>query len=309
MSLQLTAKELKDQASLVDFLARLGYQPVRKTGREKMYLSMLRENDTKASFSVNDELGVWFDHGTRRGGNIIDLGIAIWGNLSFGEVIQKIRDVCDLTLVDQRMPRPRRAIKIPNYQIVEIKPVGVHPAITDYLKKRQVFDIGKDLLQEVYYFVQDEKGNRKDYYAAGWKNEKGAWEVRNKYFKGCLGKKAITFIPGHPKKAIVFEGYLNFLSWKTENPEADHSIIILNTIALLEEGIEQAKSFSLLDIYFDRDSSGLTASKEFCLALPYASDRSVSFDGFNDYNDKIVAKAKGLLSAQSSTVKGASYSR
>ncbi|RYG08821.1 MAG: hypothetical protein EOO07_24955, partial [Chitinophagaceae bacterium] len=151
MSVHLTAKELKDQASLVDFLARLGYQPVRKTGREKMYLSMLRENDSKPSFSVNDELGVWFDHGTRKGGNIVDLGIALWSNLSFGEVIQKIHDVCNLSLMDKRPPRPRISVKVPNYVIVEIKPIGQHPAITDYLKKRQIFDIGKDLLREVYY--------------------------------------------------------------------------------------------------------------------------------------------------------------
>ena len=54
-------------------------------------------------------------------------------------------------------------------------------------------------------------------FAAGWLNEAGGWEVRNKYFKGCLGQKAISFIPGHQKELCVFEGYINYLSWKTEN--------------------------------------------------------------------------------------------
>ncbi|NOW95978.1 toprim domain-containing protein [Mucilaginibacter sp. SG564] len=292
MSVVLTAKELKDQASLVDFLARLGYQPVKKYGRERLYLSMLRENDTKPSLSVNDELGVWFDHGTRKGGNIVDLGLAMWGNLSFGEVIQKIQNVCNVSLSEKKPPRPRIAVKIPNYIIVETKPIGTHPAITEYLKSRQIFEQAKDWLFEIYYYVQDHKGERKHFYAAGWKNEKNAWEVRNKYFKGCLGNKAISFIEGHSKKAVVFEGFINYLSWKAENETADHSVIVLNTIALLSEGIEKAKSYSLLDIYFDRDQSGLAASKEFIRALPYASDRSGAFEGFNDYNDKLVATAK-----------------
>ncbi len=292
MSVLLTAKELKDQASLVDFLARLGHQPIKKYGREKMYLSILRENDTKPSFSVNDELGVWFDHGTRKGGNIVDLGLALWGHLSFGEVIQKIQDVCNISSFEKKPIRPRIAIKVPNYIVVETKEIGTHPAITEYLKSRRVFDQAKETLREIYYFVQDHKGERKNFYAAGWKNEKDSWEVRNKYFKGCLGHKAISFIQGHPKKAVVFEGFINYLSWKAENAMSDHSVIVLNTIALLADGIEKAKSFSFLDIYFDRDQSGLTASKEFISALPYASDRSIAFEGYNDYNDKLVAVIK-----------------
>lgn len=292
MSLSLTAKELKDQASLVDFLARLGHQPVRKHGREQFYLSMLRENDTKPSFSVNDELGVWFDHGTRRGGNIVDLGLAIWANLSFGEVIQKIQHICNVPLSEKKPQRPRIAVKIPNYIVVETKKIGTHPAITDYLKKRQVLDQASGILHEIYYYMEDEKGVKKNFYAAGWKNEKNAWEVRNKYFKGCLGHKAISFIQGNLKKLAVFEGCMNYLSWKAEHPDADHSIIILNTIALLNEGIVRAKMFSHIDTYFDRDQSGLEASKKFNQALPYAVDRSLAFEGFNDYNDKLVAKAK-----------------
>jgi hypothetical protein len=295
MSILLTAKELKSQASLVDFLDKLGYQPARKNGKEKMYNSMLRENDRKPSLSVNDELGVWFDHGTRRGGNIVDLAIALWPNLSFGEVVLKIQEVCNVVVGSKRPQRPRRAVRVPNYIITETKPIGNHPAITDYLKKRMVFDAAADELQEVYYYVQDEKGLKKDYYAAGWKNEKGAWEVRNKYFKGCLGSKAISFIPAHPKKAAIFEGFMDYLSWKHENPLAEHSIIVLNTIALLNEGIEKAKLYSTLDTYFDRDAPGLEASRKFVKALPYATDRSIVFEGYNDYNDKLVAAAKNML--------------
>ncbi|HEY4197294.1 MAG TPA: SDR family NAD(P)-dependent oxidoreductase, partial [Mucilaginibacter sp.] len=127
---------------------------------------------------------------------------------------------------------------------------------------------------------------------AGWLNEHNSWEVRNRYFKGCTGHKGITYIPGHPKKAALFEGFIDFLSWRLENREADHSIIVLNSINLLQQGIKKAMTFSSLDIYFDRDKGGITATRDFIKALPYASDRSAVYAGFNDYNHKIKSQLK-----------------
>ena len=65
---------IKEQVTLAGLLARLGYQPVRPGGHELVYHSMLRKDDRTPSFSVNDALGVWYDHGTGKGGNVIDFG-------------------------------------------------------------------------------------------------------------------------------------------------------------------------------------------------------------------------------------------
>lgn len=288
MSEFISAKQIKEQVSIVDLLARLGYRPLPRHGREKVYISMIRDNDTSPSFTVNDELGVWFDHGLRKGGNIIDFGVAYWKNLDFNEVLNKIQEVC-LVEPEKKGTRPRKAVKVPHYVVEEIKDIGTHPAITRYLQGRGIFDMARQYLAEVYYYIEDDKGQRKNYFSAGWQNENKGWEVRNKYFKGCLGHKSVTFIPGHPKKGSVFEGFTDFLSWKTENAGKDDSIIVLNTTALLRAGIDKAKAFSAIDLYFDRDQPGLTATKDFIKALPYASDRSSIYVGYNDYNDKLKA--------------------
>jgi hypothetical protein len=293
MSEFLNLKELKEQSSIVDLLSKLGYKPARKYGREQFYYSMLRDSDSKPSFSVNDELGVWFDHGTRKGGNIIDFGLAYWKQLNFKQVVEKLQEICSLT-IEPKHQRPRRAVKVPHYIVEETKDLGTHPAITDYLRSRCVYDVAKANLSEVYYYVEDEKGLVKHFFAAGWLNESGGWEVRNKYFKGCLGRKAISFIPGHPKKVALFEGFINYLSWRSEHLEADQSIVVLNTLALLNSGVAKAKEFSSIDVYFDRDQSGLIATKELIKALPYATDRAGAYEGFNDYNDKIVAGLKPI---------------
>ncbi|QEC74619.1 toprim domain-containing protein [Mucilaginibacter ginsenosidivorax] len=288
----LTAKELKEQGSMVDLLSRLGYQPVPKRGREKMYYSMIRDDDTEPSLSVNDDLGVWFDHGAGKGGNIIDFGLAYWKHLGFNEVVKKIQEVCALEPGENRMVFPKKIPKRPQHIVEQIKPLGTHPAITEYLKSRGIFEISKKYLSEVYYFVEDENNVRKRYFAAGWQNENKSWEVRNRYFKGCMGHKGITFIPGHQKKAVIFEGFLDFLSWRVEKPADDHSAIILNSLTLLQQGINRAKAFSSLDIYFDRDKAGALATRVFLKALPYATDRSIVYEGFNDYNDKIKVALK-----------------
>lgn len=298
MSELLTARELKEQGSLVDLLSRLGYQPVPKRGREKMYISMLRDDDNDPSFSVNDELGVWFDHGLGKGGNIIDFGLAYWKNLGFNDVVKKIQQVCCIASTEPRPRRPRKPVKV-QHIVERVKPLGVHPAITDYLRSRGVFDVAKFYLSEVYYFIEDEHDVRKHYFAAGWLNENNSWEVRNRYFKGCMGHKGITYIPGHSKKASVFEGFIDFLSWRHENPEAEQSIIVLNTLTLLQQGINKAKAFSCLDIYFDRDKAGKSATRDFIKALPYATDRSAIYEGFNDYNDKLKAQLKTSVTAES----------
>ena len=287
----LNAKELKEQGSLVDLLAKLGFHPAKKSPREQFYFSMLRDSDTKPSFCVNDELGVWYDHGTGKGGNIIDFGLLYWKHLSFNEVVEKIQEVC-LTIPIVKKGRPRMPVKIPHYIVEQCKEIGTHPAITEYLKNRCIFEKARANLKEVYYYVQDGKGERKYFFAAGWKNENGSWEVRNKYFKGCLGQKGISFVHGDEKRAIVFEGFINYLSWLQVNPHAPESKIILNSLSLLKAGVAKAKLFSSVDLYLDRDHAGHQASRDFIMALPYATDRSAAYDGYNDFNDMLVLTAQ-----------------
>jgi hypothetical protein len=188
------------------------------------------------------------------------------------------------------------AVKIPHYEVEEIKEMGSNAAITWYLKERGIGKIAQEKLKEVYYYVEDQKKLKKHFFAAGWQNELGGWEVRNKYFKGCLGHKAVSFIPGIAERLSIFEGYLDYLSWLTEHEECNASVLVLNSLSLLEVGIRRAKDFASVDLYFDRDKSGHQASIQFVSAVPYAKDRSACYDGFKDYNDRLKA---GLREAAS----------
>lgn len=299
ISLTEKAKHIKNNVSMVDFLNRLGFSPHGKPAKETMYISMLRDSDTNASFAVNEKLGVWFDHGMGKGGNILDFAQLYWKNISFKEAIEKIEGICNLKISNveirsSQVQRPRisTAVKLPNYQILEIKPFGTSEGINTYLNSRGVYDAASSTTKEIHYYVEDEKKLRKNYFAAGWQNELGGWEVRNKYFKGCLGKKAITLIPGDPRQLAVFEGYFNYLSWKTENPSSTKSVLVLNSLAMLEPGIQKAKQFSDIEVFMDHDPAGHKAMSDWKKALPYSIDKSAIYQNHNDYNDKLQAELK-----------------
>lgn len=87
-----------------------------------------------------------------------------WKGIKFHEAVEKVQEVCNLTMPEHVAfnkvnPRPRLkvAVKLPNYQIQEIKPFGSSEGINAYLKSRGVFDAASTQLAEVHYYVVDEK--------------------------------------------------------------------------------------------------------------------------------------------------------
>ena len=304
----LNANEIKQQVSITDLLARLGHQPNKKSGKEFIYFSMLRDSDTKPSFCVNEELGVWFDHGMGKGGTVIDFGLLYWKTVDVKEVLERITNIFNLenlttfeTRNTERALRPRMAIKLPNYKIEEVKELGSNDAITSYLKSREVWNVATGKLSEVYYYVEDENKKRKQFFAAGWQNENGGWEVRNKYFKGCLGRKGLTCIQGDQQKLVVFEGYLDYLSWLFEHKEATDSVLVLNSLSFLPAAAKRALSFAEVEVYFDHDSAGYAATAEFLSAVPHAKDSSDKYVGYNDYNEWLTAEVKTLCNYKQPT--------
>ncbi len=305
MNQYLSANEIKQQVSFTDLLARLGHQPSKRSGKEFIYLSMLRDSDTKPSLCVNDELGTWFDHGMGKGGTIIDFGLLYWKTINVKEVMDRINGIFSLDSLNfiparntERSLRPRMATKLPHYKIEEVKELGNNDAITSYLKTREVWNVASGKLKEVYYYVEDEKKKRKQFFAAGWQNENGGWEVRNKYFQGCLGRKGLTYIQGNPGKLVVFEGYLDYLSWLIEHKAATPTILVLNSVSFLQAAIKRAASYPDVEIFFDHDNAGYSATAEFLKAVPHARDSAAKYSGYNDYNEKLMAEVRELCSYQ-----------
>ena len=141
-----------------------------------------------------------------------------------------------------------------------------HPKLLLYLSERglQPSDVFP-FLSEVYYRVSE-----KSFFALGFPNDAGGWELRNPYFKGCFAPKAITTIKGTDShKLQLFEGFMDFLSWRKLHPEVQDDSIILNSLTLLPKLIPTPHPYPIIESLLDNDEAGDRATKQlFDAGLP-----------------------------------------
>jgi hypothetical protein len=290
-------KDIKDNVSLVEFLTKLGYEPSsKKSGQERFFLSPIRDSDSDPSFSVNDNKGLWYDHGSGQGGNVIDLGMLVFKTNSIPEVVAEIEKLYNghtSSSFSQRDLSPR--VYVPKHEIVNIKDVGNNTAITDYIASRGVLKaaLASNLLKEVYYDHIDDKGYKKRYFGVGWQNVSEGYDVRSKYGKICIAKKDLLFQGGSNYRVSIFEGMFNYLSALEKDPSLiNNNLIVLNSLSMVGRAITLIKASSSIrdiDLYFDNGSGGKKMTAEFQKQLPEAIDRSYLYQGYDDYNDMLRA--------------------
>ena len=288
-----------------DFLAALGHFPVKKSGKELFYHSMLRETShSTPSFSVWDDGGKWIDRGGANhsgiyGGGIIKLALAYWPELSFKEVLLEMRNTLNIlpSVSLNNSPPLNSAIQKPQqyaFNLVKTQPIGTNFLLTKYLESRGIFDVAQGKLHEVYYKNHLNKDSLTSYYAIGWQNEHNNYEFSTiKGFKSSIGAKGISIIPGTDlEHAAVFEGYMDYLSWIKYNQTILHSpsIYVLNSIVQLNKTIDRIKNFKQIDLFLDNDIAGKQATANIINAIPHAQDRSNQYQGYKDFNEMLVEK-------------------
>ena len=84
----------------------------------------------------------------------------------------------------------------PFSDIVE-KPLS-HPALRQYLRERGISaDVASRFCCQVEY-----RYNVKQFFAVGFKNNSDGYEIRNRFFKGCVSPKASLSLAGTATSAI-----------------------------------------------------------------------------------------------------------
>jgi hypothetical protein len=147
----------------------------------------------------------------------------------------------------------------------------------------------------VYFSV-----NEKRYFAIGFENDLGGYELRNKYFQGCLSPKDITVIRNGNDTCCVFEGFIDYLSYLTlrekHNPEqpdiaSKQDYVILNSVANLSKAIEIISEYDVKYCFFDNDKTGkqawVTISNRCGLKV---NDQSGIYREYKDLNDYLCGK-------------------
>jgi len=247
----MTITQAKD-IDLVDYLATLGHHPTKVTPPHYWYLSPLREERTP-SFKVNRHLNRWYDFADGKGGNLVDFGI-LYHQCSISELLQK--------LSGPEIPVEKHLIQAQQIEDAGQKPIEIltthlissYP-LTKYLQSRRINEqIANKYCQEVRY---KRAGNI--YYAIGFKNDRGGYELRNEKFKGGSAPKDVTTLGTGGKDLAVFEGFFDFLSFQTLNRNqdaADRNFLILNSAAFFEKSLPFMQKHRRVHLFLDTDKTG-----------------------------------------------------
>ena len=269
------------QVSIVDYLAQAGHKPKLSKGVNYWYCSPLRTELTP-SFKVNAERNQWYDFATGDHGDIIDLVCALQ-HCTTAEAIRRIAALKGVRLAPSFSfggTTPVRS-QAPSMELIGVQAVK-HPKLLLYLSERglQPSDVSP-FLSEVYYRVSE-----KCFFALGFPNDAGGWELRNPYFKGCFAPKAITTIKGNDShKLQLFEGFMDFLSWRELHPEGQADSIVLNSLTLLPKLIPTLHPYPIIESLLDNDEAGDRATKQlFDAGLP-VKDMRACYAPYKDINE------------------------
>lgn len=282
---------------MIDYLAILGHFPTKTNNEDYWYLSPLRiENN--ASFKVNRKLNKWYDHGTGKGGNLIDFGV-LYHQCSVQAFLWTLAGGSGMGIFHWSCPRGNikpvnEMSKIQIREIGEIK----NFQLLSYLNTRKIpLVVAKEFCVEVKFKLYGKENT-----AIGFKNDLGGYELRNKFFKGSSAPKNITSLVNGAQHLFVFEGFFDFLSFQAMRPYLECGLsdlrqeilgdyLILNSLAFFEKNRPLMDTYRLIHLYLDRDNSGLRCSEKAVSWSAKYLDESKYFAQFKDINELLVARS------------------
>jgi hypothetical protein len=278
-----------NQFPIRNYLAGSGIYPVKDNGFYGMYHSPFRE-DHNASMKVDYSKNLWIDYGTGEGGTIIDLVMRI-ENCSNGRAMQlleqKIAGTASFSFQKEKEIIP----KTPPQQTISIQKIDVltNPSLLTYLNERSInIDSARLHCREVHYSV-----NGKSYFAVGFKNDNGGYELRNRYFKGCTSKDTTTIKAGNNNNTCqLFEGFMDYLSFLTMKnwQQAKADVIVLNSLTNLAKVKNSLTTYGSIATFLDNDEAGKRAVQELKSCYLNVTDQSEFYAKHKDLNEYLCNK-------------------
>jgi 5S rRNA maturation endonuclease (ribonuclease M5) len=276
-------QQIKEKYTCLDYLG----QPVKKTRNGYLYRAPWRE-DTHPSLSVTDNGRGWHDLATGEHGSVIDL---VMRCLNTNDVRLACEEIEHQDPASFSFSQPvksdgekEKETSFTKFEVMKLQSKGLFA----YLHSRKVnINIAKQFLQEAHYSFKDGDSYL---YALAYANDKGGYELRSSFYKGSTSPKGITthwLNDGAP--VVVFEGFIDMLSFATMCGSVKHNYIVLNSIVNKEAALEVLKtSQNQVYLCLDNDRGGDDTTSWFLQQLPLAKDIRQSFAPAKDVNDYLL---------------------
>ncbi len=313
MQLHYVSLQQIKEMDMVDYLKSLGHQLQRTNGNDYWYLSPLREERTP-SFKVNRQLNCWYDHSIGTGGNLVDF-LLLYHHCTAKELLQRMNN--SLSFHQPKQPIVSSVKDSTNTLATETKIKGqndpdsspereqkggitiigekllTNTFLLSYVRSRCIpVALAQIHLKEVHYEL-----SRKPYYALGFRNDSGGYELRNKYFKGSTSPKDVTtIVPANSTEEIsVFEGFFSFLSYLAlgeKHPFPLTNVLVLNSLSLFHKNITKMEHYSKVHLYLDNDTAGNEVTARALQRSEKFRDERMIYGGYKDFNEWLVQQKR-----------------
>ncbi len=288
---------------LEEVLVSLGHHPTKQNEKEAWYLNPF-STETQASFKLDKRNNVWYLHSQGIGGANIDF-MAKYLNTSIKEVLEWAEKQNFSSFQQQNVIHSINSK--PNYQITKIRELQ-NEHLKSYLHQRGLSQVVYPLIKEIHFTISE-----KNLYAIGFENRSGGWELRNSFYKGSLLRKDISIFNFNNenenqsqnqnqnetgKSIVVFEGFMDALSFVEMKPFFNGDLLVMNSISLINKTKEHLKKYSEIHLFLDNDKAGENCKNSILNSFPEAKDHSEIYFPHKDLNEYLLSKIKTKIEIQ-----------
>ena len=284
-------QQIKEKYTGLDYLGK----PAKKVAHGYLYHAPWRE-DTHPSLSVTDNGRGWHDLATGEHGSVIDLVMRCLNTNDVRLACEEIERQAPSSFsfsqpILEEYEEKKKEGGFTKFDVVKLQ----SKKLFAYLYHRKVnIDIAKQFLQEAHYSFRDGDSYL---YALAYANDRGGYELRGRPYlgnpqgyKGCTSPKGITThftIENAP--VIVFEGFMDMLSFATLCGVVKHNYVVLNSIVNKEAALEALETLqNQVYLCLDNDRGGDDTTSWLLKQLSLAEDIRKRFAPAKDVNDYLL---------------------
>ncbi len=285
-----------------EYLARRGIVPRYERNGYGMYLSPLREERTP-SFKVDYVQNLWYDFGLGEGGTLLTLVMRL-ERCDSREAVRRLqngekKNAGSVSLSPGVGERPAAGGPSPIVRLAAAPALRIlsdaslrHPALVGYLSSRGIVpSVAAAFCREVRYEV-----NGRAFFAIGFRNDAGGWELRSARFKGGSSPKHITTIDNRSDTVIAFEGFMDFLACLSMKHPAPLGIdaAVLNSVVNLPKALPFLERHPTIHAFLDNDEAGRRTLAELTHRCPRSQviDHTQLYRDYKDLNDFWIARKR-----------------
>ena len=235
---------------ITSYLSSIGITPVREHSNSAYYLSPLRAESTP-SFMVKKTENRWTDYGLDNAyGDLIDL-VERLDECTTAQAINKI-----LGEEHTFFHRPEALIKIDAIEIVSEQDEIDNETLINYLEgtRHIPLQVAQEYCKQVLFRFPTSA--YASHYGIAVENDKGGFALRSVWFKGAVKPAGITtihFVNG--TECLLFEGFIDFLSYVALYGNPTHTAIILNSLVFIPMMIDVLQAYDVVHLWLDLDAA------------------------------------------------------